>query len=166
MQLNGNEILKLIGLSESDDRVLDLIEALGADRPEIDEYEQMEDVDVEDKYGLSLSFNDIIITEAQRNSAIGGFFVSEIAFYPNCPFLPFGLSGSDNLKTCEEKIGKKANYSSNKDNTKMYWFYEDLGWFTIFFTDETHNEIEVITLKTYEDPRDEGFTFLEPRKLD
>ncbi|SFV64363.1 hypothetical protein MNB_SM-4-1155 [hydrothermal vent metagenome] len=164
MSINGNEIIKLIGLPESDDKVLDLFEDLGVNRPEIDEDDCMEDINLKEKYGLNLAFDDNILTEMQKNYSGGGFFLCNIVFYSSCNFLPFGLNENDDLETIQKKIEKKANYSDTEDELNIYWFYPDLGWFTVYFTDNNFNKIAAISLKTYEDPTDEEFDFLEPIK--
>ena len=169
-ELNGTEIVKLIGLPETDDKVLDLIDLLGVDVSEIGrgEYDDNYTIDLDDKLGLILSFTDTIISSEQEKNTIGGLFLEDITFYEECNFLPFDIDTEDTLEIIERKIGLKANYSQVIDEKKeidddeiptytLYWIYEELGWFRIHFFEPTFTELASIDVRPYQNPNTEGY---------
>ena len=166
-ELNGTEIVKLIGLPETDDRVLDLIDLLGVDVSKIErsEYNDNYWISLDEEIGLDLYFTDTTTTPAQKANSIGGLFLNDICFGDNCNFLPFGIEIDDSLESIEKKIGKKANYTKIKkkvyeDQILTYtlcWIYEELGWFRIQFFEPTFTEVFAIDIQPYENPDDEGY---------
>lgn len=166
-ELNGTEIVNLIGLSETDDRVLDLIDLLGVDVSKIARSEYNDDywISLDEEIGLELSFTDTTTTPAQKANSIGGLFLNRIDFGDNCDFLPFGIEIDDSLESIEKKIGKKANYIMVIDEEEevdeddiptytLYWIYEDLGWFRIHFFEPSFTEVFAIDVQPYENPED------------
>ena len=169
-ELNGTEIVKLIGLPETDDKVLDLIDLLGVDVRKIErsEYDDDYTIVLDEEIGLDLSFTDTTTTPAQKENSIGGLFLNRIDFGDNCNFLPFGIEIDDSLESIEKKIGKKANYTRVIDEEKevdeddiptytLHWVYEELGWFRIQFFEPTFTEVFAIDIQPYENPDDEGY---------
>jgi len=169
-ELNGTEIVKLVGLPETDDRVLDLIELLGVDVSEIErgEYDDNYTIDLDDKLGLMLSFTDTIISSEQEKNTIGGLFLNNIAFYEECDFLPFNIKINDTLEAIEQKIGLKANYEDvmneeqevDEDDIptyRLHWVYEELGWLSIQFFEPTFTDLASIHVMVYENPNTEGY---------
>lgn len=146
MILNGTEIIKLIGLSKTDRRVREFIK----DRPINDEYGVIS-VDFDD-LGLELGFDGLTITDKQKAECIGGLYLNDICFYDNCNFFPFNISIEDNLKVVEEKMNLKANYIDINDPEGLFWMYEELGWFTIQFTDERYERVDSIYIRPFENP--------------
>jgi len=162
--LDGTEIIQLIGLPESDDKILDLIEALGVDVSEIERDEDDESywIELSDILGVDLNFNDVAYSEKQKNLNIGGLYLNDINFQSNYNFLPYGIEINDTLETIENKIGKKANYirleeNGEPDEEVLYWIYENLGVFSIQFEDNQQNSIIAIDIMPYENPASEGF---------
>jgi len=169
-ELNGTEIVKLIGLPETDDRVLDLIELLGVDVSEIERSEYNDDytIDLDDELGLMLSFTNTIISPEQEKNSIGGLFLNDIAFYEECTFLPFEIEVEDSLESIEEKIGLKSNYrdivdipeNADEDDIptyRLHWVYKELGWFSIQFFEPTFTELASIHVMPYENPNTESY---------
>lgn len=169
-KINGTEIIKLVGVSETDVRVLDLISLLGIDRCKV-ERDEIGDyrIELEDEMGLDLRFSSVIPTEMeQRKENTGGLYLVDADFNDECDFLPFGITIEDNLEIVEGKIGKKANYveviDENLDTDEddipsytLYWMYEDLGWLTIQFDESDYSNIFNINCQPYEDPDHKDF---------
>jgi len=163
----GNEIVSLMGFSESDDRMLDLFEKLGVDKNEFDRDEDDGSfrIDLEDEKGLILSFDSSTPIEIKNSKYIGGQYLACIFFYYDFELLPYGLQELDSLEIIENKIGKKANYINKENKEKLYWMYKDLMWFTIIFEDETYSEINTIQINYYSNPEDsEMLEIMEPFK--
>jgi len=170
-KLNGTEIVSLIGLPETDDRVLDLIDLLGVDVSAIERGKYNDDywISLDEEIGLDLSFTDCLITPAQKENSFDGLFLNDISFGDNCYFLPFHIKIDDTLEDIENKIGKKANYIEVVDEDEkideddiptytLYWIYEDLGWFRIHFFEPTFTEVASIDIMPYQNPNDEKYT--------
>ena len=162
--LDGTEIIRLIGLPESDDKVLDLIEALEIDVSKIerDEDDGSYWIELSDTLGIDLSFNDIAFSEKQKDLNIGGLYLNDINFQSDYNFLPYGIQINDTLEIVENKIGKKANYirleeNGEPDEEVLYWIYENLGVFSVQFEDNQQKSIMIIDIMPYEDPQAEGF---------
>ena len=169
-KLNGTEIVKLVGLPETDDRVLDLIELLDVDVSEIERDEDTDSywIDLSDEIGLTLSFNSTIISREQEENNIGGLFLYDITFDENCMFLPFNIDINDTLEVIEEKIGLKANYESiqkdederDEDEIPTYtlnWVYEELGWLAIQFFEPTFTELAAVYVMVYDNINPESY---------
>jgi len=161
MRIDGTEIIKLIGLSETDDKVLDLLELLKVDRPTLDEDGQSEGIDLEEELGLYLGFGTTVITERQKSENIGGLYLNDINFQMHFSSLPFNLKTLDNLEIVTKKIERQPNYirveGDSLDSEVLYWIFEDLGFLSVQFSDETQSEIIEICLMPYEDPTDEEY---------
>jgi hypothetical protein len=150
----GDEIVTLLGVSESDDRMLDLFEKLGVDK---NEFERDEDdgafwVELEEEMGLELEFSDAVPKKLKDPQYIGGQYLVDITFYENCTFFPYGLRKEDSLTIVEEKINKKANYMSAEDDSILQWIYEDIGDLGIDFKDNTYKNMEGMGVSLYENP--------------
>ena len=76
-ELNGTEIVKLVGLPETDDRVLDLIDLLGVDVSKIErsEYDDVYSIVLDEEIGLDLSFTDTTTTPAQKAIVLVVYFL-------------------------------------------------------------------------------------------
>jgi len=160
MELNGDKIVELIGLPDYDDRVLDLLEALGEDRDTIDDnYER-----TEEKYGIILDFDYSKLNKKQKSDSSGAKFLNSIEFYYNFKKLPFGLDDTDSYDIVVQKLGKEADFiSTDKDDAShRYWFFKERGyliWMT--FEDDKLNEIYNLIVRTYEKPIKYGLGLLE-----
>ena len=165
-QPTGEEIVALLGVSESDDKMLDLFEKLGIDN---DEFERDEDdgafwIDLEDKMGLELEFSDAIPEEFRNPQYIGGQFLVDISFYENNTFLPYGLKMGDSLETIERKLGKKANYVATEDNDILIWLYECIPEINIDFKDNSYKKMEGMSMLLYEDSAEKSEEYILPFK--
>ena len=151
----GDELLALLGLSESDERILNLFESLEIKRDEIEVDEDIGSfwVDFEDDYGFALSFSDVLPASFITNIDIGGNYLVYVYFDYSFHALPYGIEDTDNLEMIEEKLEKKANYIDKDDDTKLTWIYEDLGVLTIEFQDNKYKEVINIIINLYEEPK-------------
>jgi len=150
MLLNATEIIKLIGLSISDEKIINLIK----EQPIIDE-DGIICIEF-DEIGLELGFDDLLITDKQRSESIGGLYLNDISFY-NDDFFPFNIKSEDNLKEVEKKMDLQANYVDIEDPEGVFWMYKDLGWFTIQFTDEKYESVDSIYIRPFENPETDDF---------
>lgn len=149
----GDELVTLMGLSESDDRILDLFDKMGIKLEDIERDKDIGDfmIDYIDKYGFALEFSSILPANFTLENGGGNYFIY-INFNYIFNALPYEIDDKDNLETIEKKLGKKANYISKRDETELAWIYEDLGVFTVEFEDSNHTEIMNIIINLYEDP--------------
>jgi len=150
----GDEIVALLGISESDDRMLDMFEALGVNK---DEFERDEDVgsfwvDLEDEIGLMLTFNSSLPEQYRIPNHEGGQYLVGIMFDYNFKPLPYQLLEDNNLDIVEEKLNEKPNFISIDDSSRLQWVYENLNWLTIEFEDDTYSSIYSVGLSIFEDP--------------
>ena len=167
MQKNlGDEIVALLGVSESDDRMLDLFEKLGVDKNEFDRDEDDGAfwIELEEEMGLELEFSDAVPKELKNPQYIGGQYLVDISFYENNTFLPYGLQMEDSLETVEQKLNKKVNYMYPDDTTVLLWIYEDIGELGIEFKDNSFNNIEYVGVSLYEDPTKKSEEYILPFK--
>jgi len=152
-QPSGDEIVTLLGISESDDKILDLFEALEVDK---DNLERDEDdgsfwIELED-IGLSLEFNNMIPEKYRNPQYIGGQYLVNVSLNYNFKPFPYGLTDEDSLDIIEKKLNARANYVLVDDNSTLVWLYEDLGDILIEFEDETWTSIIEIRLSLYQEP--------------
>ena len=150
-QVTGDEIVSLLGVSESDDRMLDLFDKLGVNK---DEFERDEDdgsfwIDLEEEMGLSFEFSNVIPEEYRNPQYIGGQYLVSISMDYNFKPLPYNLLDTDDLDTIEKKLNRQANYILIDDNSSLVWLYEDLGDILIEFEDETWKSIVEIRCSIY-----------------
>jgi hypothetical protein len=161
----GDELIALLGVSESDDRMLDLFDKLGVDKNEFerDEIDGAFWVELEEM-GLQLEFNDAVPKELKDPQYIGGQYLVEITFYENNTFLPYGLKMGDSLKKIEEKIGRKANYIATEYDNILIWLYENMPEMDINFKNNTYDCMEEICFLLYEDPSNTPPEYILPFK--
>jgi hypothetical protein len=152
--VTGDEIVALLGRSESDDKVLDLFEKLEIDRSEIERDEDINtfDIDLREEIGLTLTFDYSLKEEYRIPKYIGGNYLVQVTFDYYFKPLPYTLDDGYNLDKVVEVLGKEPNYISIDDSSSLYWFYEDLGWLSIEFEDESLSSIYYVDVKPYEDP--------------
>ena len=174
--VTGDEIVALLGRSESDEKVLDLFEKLEIDRSEI-ERDELGDyrIDLEESIGLTLRFSSVVPESLNLEEYIGGQYLVQITFDYYFKPLPYNLDDEYNIDKIVEILRKEPNYISIDDPSSLYWFYEDLGWLSIEFEDESLSSIYYVDIKPYEDPvenweiDDDGFengfnTIMKPFK--
>lgn len=162
MQLNGDNILKLLGKPDYNDDVLNLLEALGEDRDTIEK--NMEKT--EEEYGIILGFDDDRLTKAQKADTSGANFLNCIEFYYDFKKLPLELKASDSYEKVAIKLGRDADYIIKDDedySTRRYWFFKEKGYLLyVNFEDEKFEEIYEISFRPYKAPSKYGLTKYEP----
>lgn len=165
-QPTGNDIVKLLGYSESSNEVLDLFDALGIDKSEIERDEDDDSFDIiiqegdDDTEGTAISFDNSLPEKYRKTKNIGGQFLNYIEFDYNFTPLPYGLIDEDSLEIIEEKLGRKANYIDIDDADILHWIYEDFGWLTITFEENSnYTSVMMVQLNVYDNPEEksEGF---------
>jgi len=147
----GDELLPLIGLSESDDKILDLFDKMDVKMDEIERDEDIDSftIDYEDEYGFSLRFYKVDDGDYVIDNSIGGNYLTSVFFDYSCEDLPYGIDDEDNLEVVEQKIGKKANYINKDDQTLLCWLYEDIGFIVIEFQETSYDELMKIIVSPY-----------------
>jgi len=154
--VTGDEIVALLGRSESDDKVLDLFEKLEIDRSAIErgEYDNSFDIDLEEEIGLVLTFDTSLEEKYCIPKYIGGQYLVQVTFDYYFKPLPYNLDDEYDLDTIVDVLNKEPNYINLNDDSRLYWFYEELGWLTIEFEDESLSSIYSVDVKPYENPLD------------
>ena len=153
--VTGDEIVALLGRSESDDKVLDLFEKLEIDRSTIErgEYDDSLNIIDEDK-GFFLTFNSILPKQNMQKEYIGGQYLTGISFEYHFEPLPYNLDDEYDLDTIVNVLNKEPNYIDINDPSSLHWFYEDLGLLSIEFEDESLSSIYTMGVSPYENPLD------------
>jgi len=154
--VTGDEIVALLARSESDDMILDLFEKLEIDRSEIERDEDIDsfDIDLEEEIGLVLTFDSSLEEKYCVPKYIGGNYLVQVTFDYYFKPLPYNLDDAYDLDAIVNVLNKEPNYININDASRLYWFYEDLGWFTIEFEDESLSSIYSVDVKPYENPLD------------
>jgi len=152
--VTGDEIVALLGRSESDDKVLDLFEKLEIDRSEIERDEIGSYNIIDEKEGLFLTFNTALPVQKGKEEHFGGQSLTGISFEYTFEPLPYGLKDEYNLDKIINILEKEPNYIDIDDPSSLHWFYADLGCFSIEFEDETCSSIYTIGVSPYENPLD------------
>ena len=152
--VTGDEIVTLLGRSETDDKILDLFEKLEIDSSEIERDEDIDsfDIELEEDIGLTLTFDASLKEESCVPKYIGGQYLVQATFEYRFKPLPFGLDDEYNLETVITKLGEEPNYINIDNSSELYWFYEDLGWLSIEFEDESLTSIYYVDVKPFENP--------------
>lgn len=126
MLLDGNNMIELLSLPEWDERILDMLEEFGEERPVYDP----NDTTIFIKpagYDIEMMFDDWTTTEKQKKMAgQGNLFLSQISLKNTTKIkLPFGIEAGDNYETISKKIGKKADYTNKYDSVSRHWLLDD-----------------------------------------
>lgn len=154
VDLNGEDIIKLIGLPMDDNRVLSTLLELNYEIPLFATKDR--GFWTEDSKGLALEF--------RPNNDYQRVYLESIAFNMDYDFLPFGIDKNDNLDAVERKIGKKANFidvDREENPYLLYWIYEDLGYVWVQFDNSNYTGIWDISAKQFKNPeKDSGLSEL------
>ena len=152
--VTADEIVALLGRSETDDKILDLFEKLEIDRSEIesDEDDDTFNIELEEDIGLGLTFNGSLNEKYCIPKYIGGNYFVDCLFTYEFKPLPFGLNDEYNLEKVIEILGREPNFRLANDKTACEWIYEDLGDLIIEFEDETLSSIYEVRVLVYDNP--------------
>ena len=153
--VTGDEMVALLGRSESDDKVLDLFEKLEIDRSEIERCEYTDSFNIDDEEeGFFLTFNSRFPTKNTQEEYIGGQYLATVSFDYIFKPLPYSLDDAYDLDAIVNILNKEPNYIDIDDASSLHWFYEDLGWLAIEFEDESLSSIYTMGVSPYENPLD------------
>ena len=128
MLIDGNKMIEILGLPEWDDRVLDVLEAFGEERPVLDDEKDIFTVWMQpDGYGIELMFDgNCKLEQHQDVGSTGSAYLNQISFDEDTTMpLPFGIEMGDSKEIIEKKIGQKAYSKNNKNNNKLDWLLDD-----------------------------------------
>ncbi|XOB63271.1 hypothetical protein ACMC56_05540 [Campylobacterota bacterium DY0563] len=154
MLLDGNNMIELLSLPEWDEKIIDMLEEFGEERPVYDP----NDTTIFIKpagYDIEMMFDDWIITDKQKEMAgQGNLYFNQIILKNTTKIkFPFGIEAVDNYKTISKKIGKKADYTNKYDDTRLTWLLDD-GEKKYFlgcnFDDQSFNTLKRISLTLYD----------------
>ena len=120
MKITGDEIIELMFLPMSDDKVVEAIDKLGWEQPTLDEeYEIEQEVCIEDDDNTGVTF---VFKELDGYSTDGEPCLVEINFEPKREVdLPFELNYKDNLDSSSKKIGKEFNFNDKWSKFTKIW---------------------------------------------
>jgi len=148
MQLNANEIVKLMFKPITDNKIIELIQQIGLEQPVIDEtYIEDQQIVVSDKENSGIT---LIFKELDGYTQDGNPILRQIDFKKS--ILPFNLTLDDNYSECCNKLSSKAHWI--KDSK----FFKKVRIWTIplnenkkinlyiHFTDTTFNTIRSIVI--------------------
>jgi hypothetical protein len=127
MLIDGNKMIEVLGLPEWDDRVLDILEEFGEERPVLDDDKDIFTIWMKPEgYGIELMFDDIEINNKQREASTGDVYLNQVVFNENTTMkLPFGIEMGDDKETIEKKIGEKAYAQNNFSDNRFHWLLDD-----------------------------------------
>ncbi|WP_320033433.1 hypothetical protein [Halarcobacter sp.] len=154
MKLDGNNMIELLSLPEWDEKIIDMLEEFGEERPVYNPEQSYVFVTLKD-YGLEMMFETDCLTPKQKEHAgEGNLWLNQIVFNDETTIkLPFNLEIGDNYETISKKIGKKADYTNKYDDTRLTWLLDD-GEKKYFlgcnFDDQSFNTLKRISLTLYD----------------
>jgi hypothetical protein len=153
-KIDGNEIVNLMFLSMTDDKVIEMIDRLGMEQPVLDEKYEIEEVvtaGLNDDTGMFFTFREIdgLSKDGMPNLTIISFDTDKNVIFP------YKLEYGDSYKACCDKLGKKADYLSDLMDENRIWRTKlkdiECG-ITLVFTDETLEKLDgLIIYKFRED---------------
>jgi len=153
MLLDGNNMIELLSLPEWDDRILDMLEEFGEERPVYDP--ESTSFITPQGYGFEMMFTTRLHTEKQKEMAgQGNLFLSQIVLHDDTTIkLPFGIAMGDDYESISQKIGKKVDYKNKYDDTRLTWLLDD-GEKKYFlgcnFEDNSFHELKRLSLTLFD----------------
>jgi hypothetical protein len=81
MLIDGNKMIEIIGLPEWDERILDILEEFGEERPVLDDDKDIFTIWMKPEgYGIVLMFDDMEINNKQREASTGDVYLNQVSF--------------------------------------------------------------------------------------
>ena len=162
MQLNANELIKLMFRPITDNQIIELIHQMNLEQPIIDDkYIEDKRIVVSDKEGSGIT---LIFKELDGYSQVGDPILYQIDFKNF--ILPFKLTLNDNYSECCKKLSSKAHWIKNSKFFKKVkiWtvpFHKEKKINVyIHFIDTTFNAIRSIVIIPF-DEKEVGTILLE-----
>ena len=142
MEITENTFIDILGLPEWDDRVIEVLEAVELPRPILKEG----DVDKflhSKKYGIELFFDNIAITELQKElDSTNTLFLDHVSFDKDTILpMPFNIKMEDDYKTIVEKIGREPDVKATESETTFIWDFP-YKRFVVNLEDESLNSLK------------------------
>ena len=155
MLIDGNNMIELLSLPEWDDRVLDMLEEFGEERPKVIDGNTTIFITRKD-YGFEMMFDEVVSTKKQiEMEGQGNLYLNQIVLKRETKIkLPFDINVNDNYKTIAKKIGKKANYKNKHRDEKLHWLLDDgekKYFIGIDFENNSYEKIYKISMTLYKD---------------
>jgi len=142
MKITENTFIDILGLPEWDDRVLEVLDALELERPVLKEGEVDKFLHSK-KYGIELFFDNIAITELQKElTSTNTLFLDHVSFDKDTILpMPFNIKMEDDYKTIIEKIGRKPDVKATESETTFIWDFP-YKRFVVNFEHESLNSLK------------------------
>jgi hypothetical protein len=164
--ITAENLIELLLIPMTDDKMVETLDALGIEQPVIDEQYEMDlyiSIGSKDKTGVSFRFEELDgYTQEGEPCLVKLSFNNEakISF-------PFDLKEDDNYSVCCDMLGSRADYiNPNMEDAKI-WLKETLlgkkYTLTALFWDEDLEELRAVTINRFDESR-LGDTLLENKE--
>jgi len=165
MKITGDDLVELMFLPMSDEKIIEIIDKLGLEQPTIDEeyfIEQEISIIDEDNSGITFVFKEI-----NGYTEDGEPCLVEINFLPNKKInLPFAIKFSDDLQTVIQKLGKKFDFNDKWSKFTKIWVKnidEKLKYNFILLFSKDFKQIKSCVIIPFE-KEDVGYLLLENKE--
>lgn len=154
-KINGTELINLMFLPMTDNKIIEVLDVLGLEQPKIDEkYEIEECVKAGLNQGKGIFFT---FREISGLSSDGEPILTIISFEnDNTATLPYDLKLGDTYQICCDKLGKKADYYDD-------WLDENRIWkininniecgITLVYTDSTLQKLDGLIIHKFNEKK-------------
>jgi hypothetical protein len=153
MLIDGNKMIEILGLPEWDDRVLDILEEFGEERPVLDDDKDIFTIWMKpERYGIELMFDENCKLNQYKDIGFtGSAYLNQISFDEDTTMqLPFGIKIGDSKEIIEKKIGQTA-YALNEYND-LHWLLDDgekKYFINCSFEDDTQEKLDSLMLDLF-----------------
>ena len=149
-----NELMNLLYLPMTDEKIIDKIDSVGLEQPIIDEQYEMDlciDLIDDDNSGLSFTFEELDGYSIDGDPCLSVLSVRN----KKDNILPFNLQFSDNYEISCEKLGKKADFINEWSDDVRLWLVtndnNDKLTLAINYKDDDLNELNYIVLGSFKE---------------
>jgi len=151
MEITENTFIDILGLPDWDDRVLEILEVLELDRPEVKEGEVYAYLS-SSKYDIALMFDyDSITLEQKAMEDAGNLYLNQITFNENTTLiLPYNIHMGDNYNTIVNKIGRKTDLPEEYINDSCGWEFDMPYWLSCTFEDKAMKSLKKLFIRIQE----------------
>ena len=151
--MNGNEFIKLLGLTSDDEKIRKFLSDFGiTQKPKLKKGD-FDAIVMNEKLGIEITFTDERYLDVKSNDyEEGALVLSNVRMYGDgndtfklfSPELPLGLRFDLNRKEAFEKIGQKPA-RDNKETAKARWDFKNYCLFLTF--DKKYSKIRIVAVQ-------------------
>lgn len=164
-KISGNEIVDLMFLPMTDDRVIEMIDSLGMEQPVLDEQYEIEEnvvAGLDQDKGIFFTFSEI-----DGLSQDGEPILTDISFDTdeNVTF-PYNLEYSDTYEICCKKLGKKADYYDDWMDENRVWRKQIKGiecGITLVYTDDSLEKLDGVIVYQFNENQVDDSLFINEK---